>query len=624
MSDLESSPVQPPPSTEPQPGTSAAVQHPDMERRRLERIARHRESMRILIQSDYLTAYAGEEEAEEIAAELAQENLDHYIGKKPDHVTAMDFFNNKADVARKRVDAATQMAEELPPLLLALQTSFASADLHKARSISEEMRTILQSYKAMESDLKELVADAVAAYYRPSLKDEPATQKMAELDEGFQKAQGVLNFADSVVGELTAVGPQQTPSEISVSSVTATEATKKFAREFPVTAYVTKTFTGDETSALSDYVTWKTSWAHAQQQCKSTCKEADDDALLHLLRSTLGGTAAKLATPALTLEDALATLEEKYDDIVGLVESYLPQPSPPGDTRTSEEKITEALAFATRWTHIRTQLSEHNIDLDTFCGIRIQLAAFGPAAAIKWRQEVKTAMREQPEGAKLGVAYNWTMFCKWLRKLRDDEATKEATDGSSSAGIFAVAEQDTVKTTTAVVISGCLACGTSASHKTAACNKVANLNPEAYLSLCASKAACRRCGQVLWTPSHGKACAMNCKTCGKGHMTTRHRWGQPSAKKRSQSQEPRREPKRVRAEMSREYHAAPSHAPFSKAQLLEVAARQAREEMGGPPPRGAWQGGRARGRGRGRGFRGRGGRGRGSTEPPATKEGENK
>ena len=142
-----------------------------------------------------------------------------------------------------------------------------------------------------------------------------------------------------------------------------------------------------------------------------TCKEADDNALL---RATLDSTAAKLATHALTLEDAL---EENYDDIVGLVESYLPQLSPPGDTRTSEEKITEALAFATRWTHIRTQLWEHNIDLDTFCGIRIQLATFGPAAAIKWRQEVKTAMRDQPEGAKLGVACNWTIFCKWLRKL---------------------------------------------------------------------------------------------------------------------------------------------------------------------------------------------------------------
>ena len=87
--------------------------------------------MRILIQSDYLTANAGEEEAEEIAAELAQENLDHCIGKKPEHGMAMDLFNNKADVARRRVDATTQMAEELPPLLLALQTSFASADLHR-------------------------------------------------------------------------------------------------------------------------------------------------------------------------------------------------------------------------------------------------------------------------------------------------------------------------------------------------------------------------------------------------------------------------------------------------------------------------------------------------------------
>ena len=62
----------------------------------------------------------------------------------------------------------------------------------------------------MECDLKELVVVAVDAYYLPSLKDESATQKMAELDEGFQKAQGVLNFADSGVGELTAAGPQET------------------------------------------------------------------------------------------------------------------------------------------------------------------------------------------------------------------------------------------------------------------------------------------------------------------------------------------------------------------------------------------------------------------------------
>ena len=123
MSDDESSPVQPPPSTEPQPGTSdAVVQPPDLERRRLEKIARHRESMRILIQSNYLTAYAGEEEAEEIAAELAQENLDHYIGKNPEYVTAMYFFNNKADVARKRVDTATQITPSLasPPNLVRL------------------------------------------------------------------------------------------------------------------------------------------------------------------------------------------------------------------------------------------------------------------------------------------------------------------------------------------------------------------------------------------------------------------------------------------------------------------------------------------------------------------------
>ena len=125
--------------------------------------------MRILIQSNYLTAYAGEKEAEEITAELPQENLDHYIGKKPEHLATMDFFNNKADVARKRVNTATQLAEEPPPLLLALQTSFASANLHKVRGISKEMRTTLQSYKAMESNLKELVADGVATYFRPCL-----------------------------------------------------------------------------------------------------------------------------------------------------------------------------------------------------------------------------------------------------------------------------------------------------------------------------------------------------------------------------------------------------------------------------------------------------------------------
>ena len=62
---------------------------------------------RILIQSNYLAAYAGKEEAEVFAAELAQENLDHYIEKKPEHVTAMELFYNKADVPRKRVDAAT-------------------------------------------------------------------------------------------------------------------------------------------------------------------------------------------------------------------------------------------------------------------------------------------------------------------------------------------------------------------------------------------------------------------------------------------------------------------------------------------------------------------------------------
>ena len=53
----------------------------------------------------------------------------------------------------------------------------------------------------------------------------------------------------------------------------------------------------------------------------------------------------------------------------------------------------------------------------------------------------------------------------------------------------------------------------------------------------------------LWTSlMDSQSCSVNCKICCKAHMNTRHCWG-PS-KKHLHSQEARRKPKRVCAEMS--------------------------------------------------------------------------
>ena len=74
----------------------------------------------------------------------------------------------------------------------------------------------------------------------------------------------------------------------------------------------------------------------------------DEAALLHLLSSTLAGKATKVAFTALTVEAALARMEDKFSDIIALVESYLPLPAPFGKTRC----VTADTAAGKRFGHL--------------------------------------------------------------------------------------------------------------------------------------------------------------------------------------------------------------------------------------------------------------------------------
>ena len=361
MSDLGSSPTK---EGSPEPGSFGAkpplvaVQlHPDMIRRKEERLEKQRVSLREVLMSDYLEIYKDQDDVVELAEELADEKLDYFMNKKEGHIEVMRRFSVKAKEARGRLGEAEDFAKEFDPLLVSVRGKPTPEGQHQIRGLAEQIRSILISLAGLESDLCDLEREAQKAFYRPNLEKDPAAEAMKGIRSKHHKAWAALNHADYVLEELA------TPS----APAPAAEDKRPFARDFPVSNYVTNVFTGDETTALSDYHVWKGQWKHVTTLILETCKEADAEAFLHLLCGVLGGTAKKITAAALSVEAVLEALKEKYDDVVALVESYLTTIQDNAD-KSIEEKVSGALAFANRWGSIRAQLAEQKVDMDTFCG----------------------------------------------------------------------------------------------------------------------------------------------------------------------------------------------------------------------------------------------------------------
>lgn len=281
----------------------------------------------------------------------------------------------------------------------------------------------------------------------------------------------------------------------------------------------------------------------------------------------MDGSEAKTSTSVIPVEAALTTTpEENYDNVVGLVESYMPTPAVAGDTRSMREKLSEALVFIDRWPRIMAQLADHDVELSTFFGIRIQLEALSPKIATKWRAYVNTAMRDVPAGTKLGVVYNWTCFTTWLKKVLDEEAAKEVTD----EGTFLVKAEPGGSSIPALG-QGCLACGPAASHESAVCQKVSNMTAKTYNTICLEKGWCKRCAQSLWSLVHARACAVICGICGRGHLSSRHQHAPLVPLKKRPRNRGRRRPRRRRMERSWKY----DEAMFKFAVEKAVEAREA-------------------------------------------------
>ena len=233
----------------------------------------------------------------------------------------------------------------------------------------------------------------------------------------------------------------------------------------------------------------------------------------------------------------------------------------------------------------------------------------------KWTALVKAALRDPHWGSKMGDAYNWESFKKWVKKLQDE--AQDTDEGTSSANLFAtsVAETGLVSDKTSSLIQECLVCGLGAGHASASCSKLAwsptSLSlgmsslfticthlfcpfvSDTFFNLCQEKDTCRKCCQATWTVAHGKTCGARYSKCQKGHVTCRHRYAVAAVSKQQADKGPRRPPaKKARAEPSREKrdHSRATHAldeaSFQAAvdKGVEARAAAARQALMAPPP----------------------------------------
>ena len=375
--------------------------------------------------------------------------------------------------------------------------------------------------------------------------------------------------ASQELEDLLTPAPRSPAPQIAVPNAAATAAAvaaaaagvkpKMFARDFPVKTYVTGPFSGKSSEALSLFATWRLQWKHAVKRIDEMCHEVDEAAVLHLLQASLTGLAAKVASTSLTVNAAIPALEDKFGDNIALVESYLPPPEPPGETRCGSADTAAAKRYAQRWPGIDSQLEAHGIELNVFCGIRVQLAAFGGLTASKWRSHIKAELRRKQDTAtNLGSVYNLTVFSQWLDSKNDEAEEAENGDAAfSSAGIFSVSVGQSEAAPTPA--PGCILCGASAAHCLAACSKLGDLSNKAFFEKCIARNWCKRCVQSLWSPAHSRACKVVCSNCCRNHVTVRHRHAVAAAseraKKRDSSAGQKRDgngPKRQKAEPSRE------------------------------------------------------------------------
>lgn len=568
------------------------------------RVAKLRSDLRKILVQDYAETMAQEEAEDE-----ADDKLDDFFNKKELHGKVLQRVRFLEKGAKSRLLQATQHLDNLQPLLDSLgqvdPEEFPVPDVRRAKLLLESAKSILTHWGPLEIELEDLAKEAQELFYRPKLEDEPASAIVAQIRDHFLLVWATYSVAD---GEMEALfsPPMPPPPPPAAVIPPASTVKKPYARDFKIDNYV-KTFSGDESPALDKFATWRSAWDHGRGKVEEDCQEVNDAALLHLLRSTLSGTAERISESALSVEAALAILENRYDDVVGLVESYLPLPAAMKEPVSAVEETAQAMAFAERWPRIRNQLQAHNVDLDCFTGVRIQLASFGGAAAKKWKAYTKAKLRALPESTKLGDVYNWPEFKKWLQELQDEAEVKAGEEDDSSPGMFAVSATGTgtANNGTSTPLKGCLACGTSATHGSAVCHKIANMDSKAFFELCQEKDICKRCVLVPWSRQHLKVCSVKCETCGKPHLSSRHKFAiTVKAKKRAQDPPNRRERKKMRVDPSRE--PSRSESTSSLEDRLEAVERvvEARDNRRDPPQYAPQRGG-----GRNRGHRGRGGRG---------------
>ena len=604
------------------------------ERVRAESEKKLRDQLRHQLYSDNLEDGQDEEEA----AANADWELETAFQKKKEHRHRARQFREAATDYRREVAEIQIHVTALSDLLASTTEGGqkpSESDLNKARLLRQKASIGIKPLIKNEKEVVKLGVKAIKAFYRPVASDQQTKKILGDvksesmaLHAAYQVAYKALNrVLDPPKPAPSTSGSQSsdTMTAAAVVSLAAEVAKKKICiRDFKIDRYVDP-FSGEDTDALAQYAKWRAQWNHGIKKMKEVCEEEDDkDAVLHLLRSTLTGAASRIASSALTEEAALAALEDKFDDIVGLVESYLPPPAPPGETRSSTVETTAAKRFAQRWPRVRDQLKTSGVDLDDFNGIRIQLAGFGGNAASKWRTYVKAELRRKPDGTGLGEVYNWTEFSKWLDE-KDDEADAREKSGeeNSSAGIFAVSAcaASSGEFQAAAPTTGCLLCGPGVPHRSATCRKVADMENEDFYAMCKEKNWCKRCVQSTWSPAHNKQCQASCGDCGRLHLTSRHHRAvaavkekkktetsssSTNRKKRDNSSGSRdgkgRNAKRHRAEASREPpRSDPIESRLERLEKLERAASASQQQQkGANKGKASWKAAKGKNGGRGK------------------------
>ena len=534
-----------------QEGTArGGVPPDDLQRALIQRVAdeaqaKAKEALRRQLIQDFLSLDQEMEEAEANAALKVQE----YLEKKKVYQPLLVKLREQLLVFNREVQNLEKTTEDLGKALEKTDqaTPLTLAALRQPRYSSEMGKKSVAQLEFLEANMTKLAAKVAAAWYRPVGDDESSIMIMEKARQASNTATVCFGLANDELTSLVKTLDKPTTSTApagetaTVGKILEAVKPKMPARDFPILNWVHK-FSGDETEALAQYRLWREQWDHAVNRIKNTTEGHNEAAFLHLLRVTLTGTAAKTASPAITTEAALAKLDARYDDIVGLVESYIPAWCPPGEARSGANETNASLTFHQRWPLIRPQLEAHGIEFDHFNGIRNQLGGFGGTAAREWRAYVKTEMRRLPDGTKLGEVFNWDHFHKWLQEVNDDAEQKEATAkeaGTTSAGVFAIgAAASTSSDSLGTLQPGCIVCGPKAPHKSASCTKVIEMSSEELFQLCTKKNWCGRCVQHSWNSAHKGACKESCKECGFGHLTSRHQKAEEAYNARKKKREP--------------------------------------------------------------------------------------